>query len=51
MLPLVNLGWALASIQYHFSHEALFPAQVYQCKAAIRWLRAHAEILGYSASV
>ncbi len=49
VLPMVDEGWALASIQYHFSHEALFPAQIHQCKAAIRWLRAQAARFGFNA--
>ena len=49
VLPMVDEGWALASIQYHFSHEALFPAQIHQCKAAIRWLRAQATRFGFNA--
>lgn len=48
VLPLVDAGWALASMEYHFSHEARFPAQIHQCKAAVRWLRAHAERFGYA---
>ena len=39
---LLDHGYALACIDYRFSQEALFPAQIYDCKAAIRWLRAHA---------
>jgi len=34
-------GYAVASIDYRLSYEALFPAQIHDCKAAIRWLRAH----------
>ena len=49
VLPMVDEGWALASIQYHFSHEALFPAQIHQCKAAIRWLRSQADRFGFNA--
>ncbi len=49
VLPMVDEGWALASIQYHFSHEALFPAQIHQCKAAIRWLRGQAVRFGFNA--
>ena len=41
--------YALASIEYHFSREALFPRQVHTCKAAVRWLRAHAQTMGYIA--
>lgn len=43
MLGLVNMGYAVASINYRLSQEAVFPAQIYDCKAAIRWLRAHAD--------
>ncbi len=35
-------GYALASINYRLSWEALFPACVQDVKAAVRWLRAHA---------
>jgi acetyl esterase/lipase len=36
-------GYAVASINYRLSSHATFPAQIEDCKAAIRWLRAHAE--------
>ena len=36
-------GFALASINYRLSQHAIFPAQIEDCKAAVRWLRAHAE--------
>jgi len=39
----VNRGYAVASINYRLSQEAIFPAQIHDCKAAIRWLRAHAK--------
>jgi len=42
VLYLVNKGFAVASIQYRFSQEAIWPAQAYDCKAAIRFLRANA---------
>jgi acetyl esterase/lipase len=42
VLPLVKAGFAIASINYRLSQEAIFPAQIYDCKAAVRWLRAHA---------
>src|SRR5436190_15600564 len=41
-MPLVQRGFAVASINYRLSQEAHFPAQLEDCKAAIRWLRAHA---------
>ena len=35
-------GYAVASINYRLSQQAKFPAQIEDCKAAVRWLRAHA---------
>jgi acetyl esterase/lipase len=35
--------YIVASIDYRLSTEAAFPAQIYDCKAAIRWLRANAD--------
>ena len=35
-------GYAIVSIDYRFSEEAPFPAQIEDCKAAVRWLRANA---------
>jgi acetyl esterase/lipase len=42
VLYLVNEGFAVASIQHRFSSHAIWPAQAYDCKAAIRFLRANA---------
>lgn len=39
---LVGRGYAVASINYRLSQEAIFPAQIEDCKAAIRYLRASA---------
>ncbi|AFZ29890.1 Carboxylesterase type B [Gloeocapsa sp. PCC 7428] len=36
-------GFFCASIEYRLSHEAIFPAQIEDCKCAIRFLRAHAQ--------
>jgi acetyl esterase/lipase len=36
-------GYAVASINYRLSGEAIFPAGVQDIKAAIRWLRANAK--------
>ena len=41
-LRYLEKGYAVASINYRFSQHAVFPAQLEDCKAAIRWLRAHA---------
>ena len=45
---LTEQGYAVASISYRFSQQAIFPAQIHDCKAAVRWLRAHAQEYGYS---
>jgi acetyl esterase/lipase len=39
-------GYALASVNYRLSGQALFPAGVQDVKAAVRWLRAHAAQYG-----
>jgi len=44
---LLEAGFAVASINYRLSQHAQFPAQLEDCKAAIRWLRAHAGDYGY----
>jgi acetyl esterase/lipase len=46
-LRLVAKGYAVASINYRLSQHAIFPAQIEDCKAAIRWLRANAGRYGY----
>ena len=35
-------GYAVASVNYRLSQDAIFPAQIQDCKAALRWLRANA---------
>jgi acetyl esterase/lipase len=43
--PAVQLaaeGYAVACINYRLSDQAIFPAQIQDCKAAVRWLRANA---------
>lgn len=35
-------GYAIASVGYRLSDKAQFPAQLEDCKAAVRWLRANA---------
>jgi acetyl esterase/lipase len=44
-MPLLDDGFAVASVTYRFSQHAKFPAQIEDCKAAIRWLRANAKEL------
>ncbi len=36
-------GFAVASINYRLSQHAVFPAQIQDCKAAVRYLRANAQ--------
>jgi acetyl esterase/lipase len=40
---LVRRGYAVASVGYRLSQHARYPAQIEDCKAAVRWLRANAE--------
>jgi acetyl esterase/lipase len=46
-LQLLRHGYCVASLNYRYSHQAIFPAQIEDCKTAIRWLRAHAAEYGY----
>ena len=45
-LWLLKDGFATASINYRLSSEARYPAQIEDCKAAIRFLRTHAAEYG-----
>jgi acetyl esterase/lipase len=47
VLWLVAQGYDVASVEYRFSQVAQFPAQIQDCQAAIRWLRAHAREYGF----
>lgn len=42
-------GYAVARVEYRMSHEAIFPAQIHDCKGVLRWLRAREEEFGYDA--
>jgi acetyl esterase/lipase len=44
ILKLLNHGFAIATVDYRLSTQAVFPAQVHDIKAAIRFLRAKAEL-------
>ena len=39
---LIGSGYAVAQISYRLSQAAPWPAQIHDCKAAVRWLRANA---------
>ncbi len=43
MLEGLKRGYAVVSINYRLSGEAIFPAQIYDLKAAVRWIRANAK--------
>jgi len=43
-------GYAVAQVGYRFSQEAKFPAQIHDCKAAVRWLRSNADKYGFDAN-
>lgn len=52
-VPIVDLydkGFAIASVDYRLSTQAVFPAQVHDIKAAIRFLRAKAGLFHINAS-
>jgi acetyl esterase/lipase len=49
-LPLAEHGYFSANLEYRLSQEAIFPAQIHDCKAAIRYLRAHADEYGVDPS-
>jgi acetyl esterase/lipase len=43
IIRFAKLGFAAATINYRLAGEAPFPAALDDCRAAIRWLRAHAD--------
>ncbi|MEO1619290.1 MAG: alpha/beta hydrolase [Planctomycetota bacterium] len=43
MVPFVRRGFVSVTIEYRLTGEASFPAQIEDCKCAIRYLRAHAD--------
>ncbi|MFM9957912.1 MAG: alpha/beta hydrolase fold domain-containing protein [Phycisphaerales bacterium] len=44
---LVALGFAFVSINYRLTGEAIHPAQINDCRGAIRWIRANAGTYGF----
>lgn len=42
-MPIIERGFAVASLNYCLSQHATFPAQIHDCKSAIRWLRENAK--------
>jgi acetyl esterase/lipase len=47
---IAEYGYATASISYRLTDRAVFPAQIHDCKGAVRWLRANAVEFGYDAT-
>ena len=45
-LALASRGYVAVTMSYRLSGEAPFPAAIHDCKAAVRFLRSHAEKLG-----
>lgn len=43
MLNGLERGYAVVSINYRLSGEAIWPAQIYDCKAAVRWIKANSD--------
>lgn len=43
---LTDHGYAVASINYRLTDEAQWPAQIDDCRTAVRWFRAHADEYG-----
>jgi len=43
MLEGLKRGYAVVSINYRLSHEIQFPAQIFDIKAAVRWIRSNAK--------
>jgi len=46
LLPLARAGYTGFSIDYRLTNRARFPAQLHDCKAGVRWVRAHAAEYG-----
>ena len=42
-LWLVKHGYAVASINYRLTHEAIWPAQINDCRSAVRFLKSNAD--------
>lgn len=42
--PLISAGYAVVSPNYRFCQAYKWPAQIYDCKSVIRWIRANASL-------
>jgi acetyl esterase/lipase len=48
---LAEAGFFTVSVSYRFSSQAIFPAQLHDVKAAIRWVRANADRYGVDPTI
>lgn len=48
--PMLDLGYAVASVDYRYCDEAAFPAQLLDLKEALLFVRKHADEYGYDGS-
>lgn len=46
LMPYARAGYVVASVEYRYSEEAGFPAQIQDVRTAIRYVKAHADELG-----
>jgi len=49
MLEGLGRGYAVVSINYRLSQEAKFPSQIFDVKAAVRWIRANSKQYNFNA--
>ncbi len=47
--PMLELGYAVASVEYRYSDEAAFPAQIIDLKDALAFIKKHGGQYGYDA--
>lgn len=50
VMPMLDRGYAIASVDYRYSDEGAFPTQMYDLKDALHYLKTHAGEYGYDAS-
>jgi acetyl esterase/lipase len=48
-LPFIEMGFAVANVQYRMAHVSTAPSAVQDCRAALRWVIYNAEKYGFDA--
>jgi acetyl esterase/lipase len=43
LMPWIEMGWAVANVEYRLAGAASAPAAVEDCRCALRWVRQHAK--------